>query len=371
MPEKILITGGAGFIGSHLADELLEAGYGVRVLDSLCGQVHGDGCVRPEYLSDEVELIQGDIRHAEAVSFALQGIDAVVHFAASVGVGQSMYQVKDYTEVNDYGTAVLLQALIENPVRRLVVASSMSVYGEGLYLDRDGRPVENAWRDPRQLEQDRWEPRDAYGRPLAPSPTPESKRANLNSVYALNKYAQEQLCMLVGKSYGLDPVALRFFNVYGTRQSLSNPYTGVLAIFASRLLNDNPPVVFEDGEQLRDFVHVKDAVRAARSALESPAAPGEIFNIGSGDIYSVSFLARKLAEVMEKDIEPQITNNYRVGDIRHCFADIGKAESMLKFKPKVKLDEGLAELISWLREQTAVDRFDAMAGELARRRLTI
>ena len=371
MGEKILLTGGAGFIGSHLADELLEAGHSVRILDSLVPQVHGKERRRPEYLNPEADLQQGDIRDRDVVVRALKGVDAVVHLAALVGVGQSMYQVREYTDVNETGTAVLLQALLEHPVRRLVTASSMSVYGEGLYRDDTGAPAEDVGRTQGQLARRQWDPVTENGRTLTPVPTPESKRPQLASVYALNKYAQERMTLIVGQSYGLDPVCLRYFNVYGTRQALSNPYTGVLAIFASRLLNGRSPVVFEDGEQRRDFIHVRDVARATRLALERSEAVGEVFNIGSGNAYPISFLARRLADVMGKEIQPEISGKYRVGDIRNCFADISKARELLGFEPHVALDEGLAELTQWLTGQNAEDRFDIMSLELAARGLAV
>jgi dTDP-L-rhamnose 4-epimerase len=372
MSGRVLITGGAGFIGSHLADELLEHGYQVRALDNLSEQVHGPGTSRPGYLSPEVELIDGDVRDPETVRRALAGIDAVFHFAAMVGVGQSMYEIERYTGVNNLGTAVLLEALIEKPVERLVVASSMSIYGEGLYRDADGNLVSGADRDRDQLKARAWDPLDAQGRPLTPVPTPETKAPALSSVYALSKYDQERLCLLIGRAYDIPTVALRFFNVYGTRQALSNPYTGVLAIFASRLLNGNPPLIFEDGHQRRDFVHVSDVARACRLALEVPEARDQVFNVGSGRQYTVREIARSMAEVLgREEIEPEITGNYRVGDIRHCFADITLARRILGFEPRMPLEQGLIELSSWLEGQVACDRVAQAREELAARGLTV
>ena len=372
MSGRVLITGGAGFIGSHLADELLENGYQVRALDNLSEQVHGPKLSRPSYLSPEVELIDGDVRDPETVRRALTGIDAVFHFAAMVGVGQSMYEIERYTGVNNLGTAVLLEALIEKPVGRLVVASSMSIYGEGLYRDADGNLVAGADRDRDQLKARVWDPLDAQGRPLTPVPTPETKAPALSSVYALSKYDQERLCLLIGRAYDIPSVALRFFNVYGTRQALSNPYTGVLAIFASRLLNGNPPLIFEDGRQRRDFVHVSDVARACRLALEVPEARDQVFNVGSGRQYTVREIARSMAEVLgREEIEPEITGNYRVGDIRHCFADITLARRILGFEPRMPLEQGLIELASWLEGQVACDRVAQAREELAARGLTV
>jgi len=319
----VLITGGAGFIGSHVADHLLGRGYQVRALDSLVEQVHGSG-KRPDYLNTEVELQVGDVRDPTAVNRALDGVDYVVHFAARVGVGQSMYEIAEYTSVNGTGTAVLLEAMLDRPVAKLLVASSMSVYGEGRYVSR-GREMPAVERDAAQLERGHWDPRGPRGERLEPVPTPERKRVSLSSIYALNKYEQERMCLLFGSSYDVPTVALRFFNVYGPYQALSNPYTGVLAIFAGRLLNGKPPLIFEDGQQRRDFVHVSDVARACALALAGHAADGQVVNVASGNSYSVCEIAERLAQVMGMTTEPQITGKYRVGDIRHCFADISLA----------------------------------------------
>ena len=368
--SKVLITGGAGFIGSHLADDLLAAGREVRVLDDLTPQVHEQG--PPDYLDPQVELIQGDVRDRDAVVKALQGVDSVVHLAARVGVGQSMYEIADYVDVNSTGTAVLLQALLDHPVERLVVASSMSIYGEGLYETSDGRRIAAVERDRAQLERGDWEPAGPERERLRPVPTPESKTPSLSSVYALSKYDQERLCLLFGSAYNVPTVALRFFNVYGTRQALSNPYTGVLAIFAARLLNDRPPLIFEDGDQRRDFVSVSDVAAACRLALDKPEVSGETLNIGSGDSVSVQEISQKLAKVLGKeDAEAEVTGKYRVGDIRHCFADISRAEQLLDFRPSVSLEEGMAELAEWLEGKVATDRVDDAAAELAKRGLTL
>jgi dTDP-L-rhamnose 4-epimerase len=371
MIRRVLITGGAGFIGSHLADELLARGFAVRALDSLVPQVHGANAPRPSYLAPEVELVVGDVRDPVAVARALDGFDAVYHFAARVGVGQSMYEVAEYTSVNNLGTAVLLEALISRPVKRLIVASSMSIYGEGLYRDSAEQVVTTAQRSQQQLLRGEWEPLGSDGRALSPVPTPEWKPPTLASVYALSKYDQERMCLMAGAAYSIPTVALRFFNVYGTRQALSNPYTGVLAIFAARFLNHKPPLVFEDGRQRRDFVHVKDVAAACRLALEVEAAAGEVFNIGSGRDISICEVAERMARVLGKDIAPEITGQYRVGDIRHCSADIGHARGVLGYRPVIDFDSGLAELASWLSTQTATDRVDAMRSELQSRGLAL
>lgn len=371
MSERILITGGAGFIGSHLARHLLREGHEVRALDRLDPQVHPER-ERPTYLDDGVELIKGDVRDPAAVAEALDGVDAVVHLAARVGVGQSMYEIADYCSVNTVGTGVLLEALLERPVRRLVVASSMSIYGEGLYRDPDGEVAEAVERDRPRLERGEWEPAAPDGRALAPEPTPESKKPSLSSVYALNKYDQERMCLLFGSSYGVPTTALRFFNVYGPDQALSNPYTGVLAIFGGRLLNGRAPLIFEDGEQRRDFVSVHDVARACALALERDAAAGRAVNVGSGESVTVREIAERLARVTDRtEIEPRVTGKYRVGDIRHCFADIALAREVLGYEPQIALDDGMAELAEWLEGQTAEDRVESAHGELAARGLTL
>lgn len=369
LSEQVLITGGAGFIGRAVSRELLARGHRVRVLDSLIEQVHGDR-ERPEDLPAEVELIRADVRNGDAVAKAIKGVDSIVHLAAEVGVGQSMYAVERYTSVNDVGTAVLFEKLIDQPVRRVVTASSMSIYGEGLYRDADGELVQDARRQPRTSDSQSWDPLDAQGRPLAPVATPEWKQADLASIYALNKYVQERTTHIMAGAYGMEGVCLRLFNVYGPGQALSNPYTGVLAIFASRLLNGQQPMIFEDGEQRRDFVHVGDVARAFAEALELPQAVGGTFNIGSGNDRSVTEVAQELARAMGKNqIEPEIVGKSRIGDIRHCFCDTDATEQALGFRATKDFREGLAELAEWLAEQTADDRVAEARAELESRGL--
>ena len=362
---RVLITGGAGFIGCHLSRALLAEGYEVRILDRFIEQVHG-GASPPDPVLRSVEIVNGDIRDADAVTKAVQGVDSVVHLAAEVGVGQSMYEIERYVGVNDLGTAVLLKALLSHPVKRLVVASSMSIYGEGLYQTGDGRLVEDVARRPNGG----WNPQDDEGGPLIPLPTPEWKRPVLSSVYAITKYSQERLCMTVAPAYGMESVALRMFNVFGAGQALSNPYTGVLAIFAARILNGQSPMVFEDGQQQRDFVHVEDVARAFVLALEEPKAAGGVFNVGSGQRTTVENVALLLARSMGRpDLLPEFLNKARAGDIRHCFADLTRSRESLGFVPQRTLADGVPELADWLSRQTAMDRVGDARRELEARGL--
>jgi dTDP-L-rhamnose 4-epimerase len=371
MKESILITGGGGFIGSHLALELLGHGYQVRVLDCLSPQVH-DGQGHPSYLHPDAEFLPGDLRDSENVRKALHGIDVVFHLAAAVGVGQSMYQVGHYTSTNNLGTAILLEALLEKPVQKLVVASSMSIYGEGLYRDAAGILRSPGERPDAQLRVGLWEVVDERGEPLQPVPTPEAKVASPASIYALSKYDQERMCLIIGHAYNIPTVALRFFNAYGPHQALSNPYTGVMAIFASRLLNGRPPMIFEDGHQKRDFVSVRDVARACRLALETADAVNDVFNVGSGCAYTVREVADQMQRALNRqEIEAEVSGKFRQGDIRHCYADISRAREVLGYEPQVALEEGMSELAGWLEGQIARDQLEMASAELARRGLTI
>jgi dTDP-L-rhamnose 4-epimerase len=369
MTKRILLTGGAGFIGSYVADLLLSHGHTAVLFDNLSPQVHPTG-QRPDYVSPDAQLIVGDIRDPEAVARAVQGVDAVIHLASAVGVGQSMYEIVSYTQINDVGTAVLLEVLAKHPVERLICASSMSIYGEGLARRADGTTVNPQERPVEQMRRGIWELLDEDGKPLSPLPTPEDKEPALSSVYALNKFNQERMCLVVGKAYNIPTVALRFFNVYGPRQALSNPYTGVLAIFASRLLNGRPPMVFEDGNQMRDFVHVRDIARACLLALETETGIGKVFNVGSGQSRSIMSVGRDLAEVMgHPELTPHVLGKYRAGDIRHCFADLTLSRAGLGYEPQVDFREGLEELAEWLSGQVAVDAAEKARAELESRGL--
>ena len=367
---NILVTGGAGFIGSHLVDALIERGHRVRVLDALVPQVHERG--EPQYLNPKAEFVRGDVCEAGALGRALDGVEAVYHQAAEVGVGQSMYEIQRYVRANDLGTAVLLEALSRrrDQVRKLIVASSMSIYGEGAYQCPRCGAAHPHLRPASQLMERRWELLCPDCRStLEPLPTDEDKPLFPSSVYAITKQDQEQFCLVVGRAYGIPAVALRYFNVYGTRQALSNPYTGLCAIFSSRLLRDQPPLFYEDGEQTRDFVHVSDIVQANLLALETNKADYQAINVATGRATSVRRVARLLAEGLGKDINPEVTGKYREGDIRHCFADISRARRLLGYEPKVSLEQGIPELLRWVRAQSVTDRVAEATVELESRRL--
>jgi dTDP-L-rhamnose 4-epimerase len=368
--SSVLVTGGAGFVGSHLVDALLEQGHRVRVLDRLVSQVHGEG--RPRYLHPDAEFVRGDVCDRALLEQVLEGVEVVYHLAAEVGVGQSMYEMQRYVRANSMGTSVLLEAVTERRgrLRKLVVASSMSIYGEGAYACPACGIVHPQLRSPAQLLARRWEvecPR--CGKQLTPTATSEDKPLFPSSVYALTKYDQERLCLTIGRAYDIPTVALRYFNIYGTRQSLSNPYTGVCAIFSSRLLNGHRPLVFEDGEQTRDFTHVRDIIQANLLVLQTDRADYQALNIGTGVPTSVRRVACLLARGLGTDLEPEIVGKYREGDIRHCVADISRARTLLGYEPKVALEQGIPELLDWVRPQEAADGVVRAATELETRQL--
>jgi dTDP-L-rhamnose 4-epimerase len=369
---RVLVTGGAGFIGSHVVDGLLARGHAVRVLDALDGQVH-DG--PPAYLSSDAELVEADIRDPDAVGRSLQDVDRVVHLAAAVGVGQSMYEIVRYTSVNTLGAAVLLEQVLplRDRIEKMVVASSMSIYGEGLYrCDAEQVDVSPRTRTDAQLRAREWDPRcPSCGLELRAVPTTESTPVTPESIYAVGKRDHEEMFLVAGRAYSIPTTALRFFNVYGPRQALSNPYTGVAAIFSSRLVNGRPPVIFEDGRQSRDFVHVADVTAAVLAALEPGAGDGDVLNIGTGRPTTVLEVADVLARELGRELEPEIRNVFRAGDIRHCFANVGKAREVLAYEPAVGLEDGMHELVEWLADIDAVDRVDEATAALAQRGLTI
>ncbi len=351
MSKSILITGGAGFIGSHLADELLSYGHKVRVLDNLAPRVHLGG-KRPTYLDREVELIVGDVRDGAAVERALERVDVVFHFAAAVGAGESVFEVDRCMSANNVGTAVVLDRVIRSSVERFILGSSASIYGEGLYRDTFGDPVEILRRRPEQLRRGDWEP-TSNGAPLTPVPTPESKTPSIEgSVYAGSKFDQERMCFRFGRTFGIETLALRFFNVFGPRQSLSNPYTGDLARFASRVLAGRRPLVGEDGGQLRDFVDVRDVATACRLAMTADLRHS-VINVASGRAMSHGEMAERIATAGgTSTLAPEITGTHQLGDVRHCFADVARAHRALGFDAVRALEPGLRELIDWVSTQT-------------------
>lgn len=368
---NVLITGGAGFIGSHVAEELLEAGHTVTLFDSLEPQVH-PGRRPPDYLPRGARLIRGDVRRRAPLARAVRSAEAILHLAAIVGVGQSQYEIHRYTDANVGGTALLLDILANDRhrVRRLVVAGSMSAYGEGAYeCARCGR-VRPPIRTARSVRGQRWEPACPGCRAcLRPVPTQESDAFQNPSTYAITKATQEALVLNYGRTYDVSCASLRFFNVYGPRQALSNPYTGVAAIFLSRLKNRRPPVVYEDGEQTRDFVCVRDVARACRLAVEKVSAADVALNVGTGRAVSIRHVAETLSRLEGGGVEMEITHAFRKGDVRHCFPDVSLAARVLGYRPRVSFEDGMRELVEWGRDAEARDYFARADRELRRRGL--
>lgn len=364
---RVLVTGGAGFIGSHLVDALVKEGQEVLVVDSLVPQVHP---AKPDYLNPKASYRFDDLQAVEKET--VRDVEVVYHLAASVGVGQSMYEIEAYVDANTVSTAKLLQWLVDDQgkVKRLVVASSMSLYGEGAYRCPDHGPVHPETRDEGQLRQHEWELRcPACGQAVEPAPTPETKPMDPRSIYAITKRDQEEMALTLGRAYKIPTVALRFFNVMGPRQALGNPYTGVCAIFQSRIQNGHPPLIFEDGRQTRDFVSVHDVVQALLLAGKRTEADYQAMNVGTGVATSVLEIARLLLKIYGSDLTPQIENTYRAGDIRHCYADISRAQDLLGYEPKVALEDGLRDFVAWSRGQRPEDHVDEAHRELVERGL--
>jgi dTDP-L-rhamnose 4-epimerase len=367
--SKVLVTGGAGFIGSHLVDKLVAMDKEVVVVDNLEPQVHTR---KRDYLNPKAQYLFEDIRDENVLAKTLEGVKLIFHEAAVVGVGQSMYQVKKYVDVNTMATAKLLDILVnkEHDVKKLIVASSMSIYGEGAYECDDCGIMYPELRTEEQLKQREWEMKcPKCGKNLKPIQTREDKPLHPTSIYAITKRDQEEMCLTVGRAYGIPTVALRYFNIYGPRQSLNNPYTGVCAIFSSRIKSNNPPLIFEDGLQSRDFVSVHDVVEANILAMRSSNANYEAFNIGTGETTNILEIAQILTKLYNEELEPEITSKFRAGDIRHCFADISKIKNKLGYKPKMGFEEGMVELVDWGEKEEAVDTFEEAHKELLKRGL--
>ena len=373
--RDILVTGGAGYIGSHLVDALVAREYRVTVLDNLEPQVHRSG-VWPTYANAKAEYVKGDVRDRSVFEPLVLRSQAVVHFGAAVSVGQSMYQVDRYVDVNTRGTAVLLDILVNaaHHVEKVIVASSIGVYGEGAYECATHGVVAPTIRSEQQLTLRDWEQHCPYCSTHVRSiPTPEDKALYRDNIYSMTKYHQEEMVLLIGKTYGIPSVAPRFFNVYGPRQSLSNPYAGVAAIWLSRLLNGKQPIVFEDGGQLRDFVSIHDVVDCLVLMLENPGADHLPVNIGSGETITILDIAKLLTRLLGVSIEAQVTQTGRKFDIRHNTADIARARQTLGYAPKVSLEEGFSELIEWAKTtpDVAVDFFDKALQELQEKGLLV
>ena len=363
MKKKVLVTGGAGFIGSHTVDALINVGHQVCIYDNLSPQVHPEGM--PDYVSKDAEFLRGDMRDLETLKSAVRGAEVIYHMAGAVGTGQSMYQIADYMAINGQGTANLLQAILDthSQPEKIIVASSMSTYGEGKAWCEKCGEVAPQCRLPENLKAKKWDAMcPACGAPVSPLPTDEEKPLQCSSVYALSKKTQEEIALLFGRTYNIPVISFRYFNVYGTRQALSNPYTGVAAIFASRLMNGNSPLIFEDGLQTRDFVSIHDAVQANVKAMDSSRADGNAINVGSGKPASILEIAEQLGKALKVEVLIESADKYRAGDIRHCFADLHRATECLGYSPQISLSEGLIELVEWLQSQTANDYVDdAMA----------
>ncbi|MEC9019445.1 MAG: SDR family NAD(P)-dependent oxidoreductase [Nitrospinota bacterium] len=358
MNKTVLVTGGAGFIGSHTVDALIENGYKVRVYDNLNPQVHGKVSEKPAYLHPDAEFIKGDVRDRAHLYRAIKNVDLIIHDAAEVGVGQSMYSIDQYISTNVQGTGVLWDILIneKHSVKKVLVASSMSLYGEGCYQCKEHGEISTKPRTEDQLSDGQWEmlcPECFL--PVTPIPTHENKELDVTSVYAQSKKDQEVYSLMIGRAHKIPTVACRYFNCYGPRQSLNNPYTGAAAIFCSAIKNDNPPLIYEDGNQRRDFIHVKDLVQGKLLLLNRSEADYGIFNIGTGKPTSILELAETLIKLCGKTFNPDVIYKFRNGDIRDCYADITKI-SKLGFQPLLSLKAGLKDLINWSDGQEATSK---------------
>ncbi len=369
---KVLITGGAGFIGTHLSRKLVELGHSVRVLDNLTPQVHGSNTDFRKIVEPGIDFMLGDLRDLDTVRRAVREVEVVFHLAAQTGVGQSMYQIKDYMDCNVVGTAQLFNVLAgdKQNLQSLILASSRAVYGEGKYLCSQCGVVYPPPRTQEQLKEADWNVHCPNCSATVESlPTDEDKPLKPGSIYAISKQAQEELCLCIGQAYKIPVTILRFFNVYGSGQSLINPYTGIISIFASKIKKTEPPLIYEDGLESRDFVHVKDVVNALVMTMENGRANFEAVNIGSGRALSVFEMANIMIRLKGIDLEPRIIGKYRIGDIRHCYADLTKARQILGYEPRVSFEEGIVEFLDWAEDKACEDRLAAATAELEQRGL--
>lgn len=355
---NILITGGAGFIGAHLAERLAREGHVVTALDSLSPQIHGPNCPLVAKVRGCAKLVQGDVRQREDWLKVLDGQEAIVHYAAETGTGQSMYEIDRYVDVNVRGTGLMLDLLANRPhsVRKLLIASSRSIYGEGKALCASCGPVHPRERLDADMRRGDFAVKCPHcGADTDVCATDESSRLHPSSIYGITKLTQEQLVLTAGRSLGVPATALRYQNVYGPGQSLSNPYTGILSIFSTRIRNGNGINVFEDGRESRDFVHIDDVVEATRLALLSPEADHHVFNVGSGVATDVITVAETLRSAYGIDVPIEVTGNYRLGDIRHNFADLTQIRQKLGFEPRVSFAEGVQRFTTWVLQQEKAD----------------
>ncbi len=375
--KNILITGGAGFIGSNVARKLLEKGYNVTVLDCLSPQIHGDHPEQdsPLYLSikDKVHFIKGSVTNRQDWEQALKDQDAIIHLAAETGTGQSMYEIEKYTETNIGGTALMLDLLTntKHNIKKVVVAASRAIYGEGRYLSKELGYVYPLSRTEEYMSKGDFECKyEGCTEPLELVATTEDSKIHPTSVYGITKQVQEQLVMTVCPTIGIAPVAFRYQNVYGPGQSLSNPYTGILSIFSTRIKNGNAINIFEDGKESRDFVYIDDVAEATVLGLEKEQANGEVFNVGTGIATDVLTVARTLIAKYNKEVPLTVSGNYRLGDIRHNYADITKARKLLDFEPQWTFDQGIAEFTRWVDgQEVQEDRYEASIEEMKQKGL--
>lgn len=376
MSRAILITGGAGFIGSHLAEHLIEKDYRVRLYDNLNTQVHGPNAILPEYLRRSgIEFLKGEMNDNKMLKEAIEGINVIVHLAAETGVGQSMYEVEKYVKTNIQGTAILLESLVNGKyqVEKIVLASSRAVYGEGKYECERCGIVYPPQRELRQIKNKDWELKCPYcKKSIKALPTNENSPLNPGSIYAVTKQTQEQLISNICKSFKIPFVILRYQNVYGPRQSLNNPYTGILSIFSTRIMNNEPPLIFEDGKESRDFVYIDDVIQATMLAIENKKLKESVFNVGTGRKISVQEVANILMRKFNSTLKPKIIEKGRIGDIRSCYADLTQIEKILGYKPKYNIEMGLVNFVDWVKSQPSFTDLSGKASkELKRRGLFI